>query len=346
MLAKETAESKAALRNLITKDSRSEADIRRRQLGQITAHLTNHSRKRRRTDDETKPEEPKRRRNTSSADEEPSEVPDSYIKENRPYDHGEGEDREHRSSHHRSHKRHRSRSDEHYGRLNNDPEGSSRDQSHSPHEHRGRRSGHRHWSTDRYSARTLSRRETEDTERKHERSHHRRRSPGVNGDENERRDIKCELSAPESKAVKDDEDSDPLDDIIGPRPPPTPKIRSRGRGIKSAASGIDFRFSSAYDPTTDVQLDQEEEDDWDQALEALRDRQKWKQQGADRLRAAGFTEEEVEKWRKGGEKKEGDVKWAKKGESREWDKGKVFTMDSDDELPKGIDLNFGRLKGT
>lgn len=96
-----------------------------------------------------------------------------------------------------------------------------------------------------------------------------------------------------------------------------------------------------------MQLDPAEDDDWDQALEALRDRQKWKQQGADRLRAAGFTEEEVEKWKKGGEKKEEDVKWAKKGESREWDRGKVFSADSDNELlPKEVDLDFGRLKGT
>jgi hypothetical protein len=96
-----------------------------------------------------------------------------------------------------------------------------------------------------------------------------------------------------------------------------------------------------------VQLDPAEEDDWGQALEALRDRQKWKQQGADRLRAAGFTEEEVEKWKKGGEKKEEDVRWAKKGESREWDRGKVFNADSEDELlPKEVDLEFGRLKGT
>jgi hypothetical protein len=63
---------------------------------------------------------------------------------------------------------------------------------------------------------------------------------------------------------------------------------------------------------------------------------KWKEQGADRLRAAGFSEEEVKKWENSGKKgREGagddgrltaadeGVRWAKKGEGREWDRGKV-----------------------
>lgn len=156
----------------------------------------------------------------------------------------------------------------------------------------------------------------------------------------------------------DDEDSDPLDDIIGPRPPVI-QIISKGRGTKSAASGIDTRFSRDYDPTADVALDPEEDDDWDQALEALRDRQKWKQQGADRLRAAGFTDEEISKWEKGGEKGEEDVRWVKKGEGREWDRGKLVeaeasvksdSVDMWDIIVRkrspDIDLTFGRLKGT
>lgn len=252
--------------------------------------------------------------------------------------------REHRSSHHRSYKRHRSRSNDRSGSLNNE---NTQPRSRSPVEHRNGRSEHSRRSSDRHSAGTSSRRETEDPERKHKRSHRHRRSPSITDDYIEKEKEKNKPRNTDSKTAKIDDDSDPLDDIIGPRPPPTPKIRSRGRGTISAASGIDFRFSTAYDPTADVQLDPAEEDDWDQALEALRDRQKWKQQGANRLRAAGFTEEEVEKWKKGGEKKEGDVKWAKKGESREWDRGKVFSADSEDELlPKEVDLEFGRLKGT
>lgn len=137
-------------------------------------------------------------------------------------------------------------------------------------------------------------------------------------------------------------DSDPLDEIIGPLPASAPVVRSRGRGALSGGSGIEARFSASYDPTTDVQLDPDEENDWDQALEALRDRQKWHQAGAARLRAAGFTDEEVAKWERGGEKREEDVKWAKRGESREWDRGKVF----DDDGTVNVDLNWGRLKGT
>ncbi|PBP24020.1 pre-mRNA-splicing factor 38B [Diplocarpon rosae] len=90
----------------------------------------------------------------------------------------------------------------------------------------------------------------------------------------------------------------------------------------------------------EIRLDFDEENDWDQALEALRDRTKWKQQGADRLRAAGFTEDEVSKWEKGGEKREEDVKWSKKGEGREWDRGKVI----DDSGAVSIEPKFGRLK--
>lgn len=128
--------------------------------------------------------------------------------------------------------------------------------------------------------------------------------------------------------------------IIGPPPPPIPEVRSRGRGAFSHGAGIDSRFSADYDPTADVQLDLDEENDWDQALEALRDRQKWKKQGAERLRAAGFTDEEIRKWEKGGEKTEEDVKWAKRGESREWDRGKIIDNDG----VVSIEPAFGRLK--
>lgn len=105
---------------------------------------------------------------------------------------------------------------------------------------------------------------------------------------------------------------------------------------------MDMHFASNYDPANDVRLNSDSDDDWDQALEALRDRQRWKQQGADRLRAAGFTEDEVRKWEKGGEKNEDDVRWAKKGEGREWDRGKV--VDEDGHI--ALKAEWGRLKGT
>ncbi|KAL9117582.1 MAG: hypothetical protein Q9187_005881 [Circinaria calcarea] len=141
----------------------------------------------------------------------------------------------------------------------------------------------------------------------------------------------------------EDADSDPLEAIVGPAPPPpAPKVRARGRGTFASSSVMDSHFSSAYDPAADVHPNSDSENDWDQALEALRDRQRWKQQGAERLRSAGFTEEEVSKWEKGGEKREEDVKWKERGEGREWDRGKVVDEDGViDTRPE-----WGRLKGT
>lgn len=78
-------------------------------------------------------------------------------------------------------------------------------------------------------------------------------------------------------------------------------------------------------------------------LEALRDRARWKQAGAGRLRAAGFTDEEVTKWEKGAEERVEDVKWKGRGEGREWDRGKVVNEDG----AVGVGpVEWGRLKGT
>jgi len=105
---------------------------------------------------------------------------------------------------------------------------------------------------------------------------------------------------------------------------------------------MDTRFSDGYDPVADVQADLLDDDigserkaasskkeDWDEAVETYRDRLKWKQQGADRLRAAGFTDEQIKKWEntssRPGAERDGnmeDVRWAKSGEKREWDRGK------------------------
>ncbi|KAK4452833.1 hypothetical protein QBC34DRAFT_397095 [Podospora aff. communis PSN243] len=118
------------------------------------------------------------------------------------------------------------------------------------------------------------------------------------------------------------DDSDPLEDFIGPAPPPKSPVRRRGRGVARGPFAMDSRFSGGYDPLSDTQAEPEDTGDWDEAVETFRDRQKWKQQGADRLRAAGFTEEDIKKWEKGGEKDIDDVRWAKAGEKREWDRGK------------------------
>ncbi|KAK3711851.1 hypothetical protein LTR37_009369 [Vermiconidia calcicola] len=140
----------------------------------------------------------------------------------------------------------------------------------------------------------------------------------------------------------DSDDSDPLSSFLGPKPPPT--VLPRGRGAYKTSATIDTRFNPSYNPKTDVDLfpdESGERDDWDMALEALRDRAKWRVQGSKRLRDAGFTEKEVGKWEKGGEKGVEDVTWRKRGEGREWDRGKVV-----DEVDGTVDLKpeWGRLK--
>ncbi|KAK7973475.1 hypothetical protein PG996_007701 [Apiospora saccharicola] len=136
-----------------------------------------------------------------------------------------------------------------------------------------------------------------------------------------------------------DSDSDPLEDLIGPAPASDPQpVRKRGRGAVAGTSGIDRRFASDYDPKVDVALDADdaEDDDWGTSLEALKDRQRWKQQGGDRLRAAGFSDEQVKKWEKGGQdgwgNREEDVRWVKRSEEREWDRGKSATLLEDGAL--------------
>lgn len=148
--------------------------------------------------------------------------------------------------------------------------------------------------------------------------------------------------SPESPISDQNDDSDPLEALIGPALPPSPpKIRHRGRGARAAQSGIDSRFSAGYDPTTDMQPNPSDDDDWGLALEAMKDRARWKQQGADRLRSAGYTEDQISTWEKGGQNREENVKWAKKGEGREWDRGKVV-----DEDGVHTEVEWGRLKGT
>ena len=126
--------------------------------------------------------------------------------------------------------------------------------------------------------------------------------------------------------------------IVGPLPAPESKSKqirdplpatSKGRGaFRPSVSMIDSHFASTYDPSLDIRPKSEPEDgkeDWDMALEALQDRELWKKKGAERLKAAGFGDEEIKKWEDSGrEKGIEDVKWAKKGTEREWDAGKIF----------------------
>ena len=127
-------------------------------------------------------------------------------------------------------------------------------------------------------------------------------------------------------------------------------MRPRGRGAVASVSGIDARFAAGYDPAADVRAGDLSDDDWDQALEALKDRQKWRKQGAERLRAAGFSENEVAKWEKGGsgtgggEGREEEVRWKGRGERREWDRGKSW--DDNGAKDEKSSKEGGRLKGT
>ena len=86
-------------------------------------------------------------------------------------------------------------------------------------------------------------------------------------------------------------------------------------------------------------------------MEAMRDRARWRKQGADRLREAGFSDADVKKWEDSGgggtavgaEREESDVTWSRRGEKREWDRGKVFG--GSDGLDVELKPEWGRLKG-
>ena len=113
--------------------------------------------------------------------------------------------------------------------------------------------------------------------------------------------------------------SDPLEDLVGPLPDnldplssrhPAPRIRGRGaHKLSSTSAMMDSHFAHDYDPEEDVNLASEpekEREDWDMALEALRDRQMWKKKHAERLREAGFDDGQIEKWEKSGREKDAD----------------------------------------
>ncbi|KAJ9155703.1 Pre-mRNA-splicing factor 38B [Pleurostoma richardsiae] len=293
LLAKESAESQARLQDL--KEAAEEKrkrhrpepkDIRNRQLGDITAILQGRKKRRGEEADASKGSSSKSRDD----------------RERRPRKSTDG-DRHHRrhdkdlyekSSRSHRHGRLSPPSEEEYDDDRSRRERREKERSRSP---KDRHRKHRH-------------RSPLDDDEDYSKSRHRRH----------RHRSEEEIS----DRAKDGEDSDPLEDIIGPLPPP-PARPPRGRGALSGSSRMDNRFADDYDPKSDVQLDDAAEgDDWDEALEALRDRARWRQQGAERLRAAGFTDEQISKWEKsGGEKDIEDVRWSRAGEKREWDRGKV-----------------------
>ncbi|KAF2132200.1 hypothetical protein P153DRAFT_383087 [Dothidotthia symphoricarpi CBS 119687] len=195
----------------------------------------------------------------------------------------------------------------------------------------------------RSTSRSRSRSPRSDKHRRKDRHRHRSRSPTPKSRHSGHISSKPAVGSRKSKrSASPASDSDPLEAIVGPLPPPAqPVIRSRGRGAhKANGMDIDSHFSTTYDPSVDVRQASDAEDDWGNAVESFRDRQRWKQQGADRLKAAGFTDDQVKKWGKGDEKSEEDVVWTRKGQAREWDRGKVVDEDGDVELK----ADWGRLK--
>ena len=250
-------------------------------------------------------------------------------------------DSEEEDSSRRKRQRSRSPHERTYRSEDNDKEEGRRSRRGDHEDRKDRRHRHRSYSKTRSPSRSSTpRRDRHDRRRKHrDRSLSRR---GESRGTRRQRDSHKDSPSSKRRVASPVSDSDPLEAILGPLPPPPePTVRSKGRGaFKPNSMGIESRFSSTYDPTTDVQADSDVGDDWGDALEALRDRARWQQQGAERLKAAGFTNDQVKKWEKGDLQNEEDVVWCRKGQAREWDRGKVVDQDGDVDLK----ADFGRLK--
>lgn len=310
-MAKEQVESQARLKDLAEAEEEkrrkyrpSANEIRGRQLGNIAALLSGQSgskkRKQFEAEDETVPD-----LRTIRATEDARRLADSAAARKRARD---KEGRRRRSLERYSVRKSRSEGkedDDTYYRANTSSEDDRRKE------------------TDSKRRRKRRSRSPGDKERKD-----RQRSPLRDSDVDSKRERARQKPHRQKSAqvasLRDEEnsaDSDSLEDAFGPRPPP--QAVPRGRGALKSSSDMDSRFASNYDPKSDMQLAHDDaRDDWDEALEALRDRAQFRKQGADRLRAAGFTEVQVRKWERGEEKTIDDVQWTKTGEKREWDCGK------------------------
>lgn len=214
---------------------------------------------------------------------------------------------------------------------------------------------------DRDKRRTSDRRRTDDASDDEERSKSRRhrhrsrsrsRSPRHRSDARDKTKSRRHRSPVESRKSpphrsrrksperEEAEDSDPLEDLIGPAPAP----KYRGRGTIAGSSGIDKRFSESYDPKTDVDMDEvvSGKSNWEDEVEAFRDRQKLRQSQEERLRAAGFGDDQIHRIHNGsngGTEDEANVRWSKAGEKREWDEGKE-AEDEPGKQPSGLFSEF------
>ncbi|KAK6354923.1 hypothetical protein TWF696_004052 [Orbilia brochopaga] len=195
------------------------------------------------------------------------------------------------------------------------------------HRHRSRspRERERDKDRDKRERRAHSSSSSSPPDRRRHRSHRSRRS----------RSTSTSASRSPQKRTRPDYDDDSDDPLAPYLAPPSPQIgpslpsantigtNPRGRGLPGS-SAMDRRFDPSYDPSLDVTpSNPAEEDDWDAALEALRDRQRWKQQGRERLKAAGFDDNFIEAWETNTTKDESKIKWSKEKGGRDWDRGKV-----------------------
>ncbi|KAB5559833.1 pre-mRNA-splicing factor 38B [Coniochaeta sp. 2T2.1] len=367
LLAKEVAESQARLESLAEAKAREERkhrpgaqDLRRRQLGMITAALQGGTKRKPATEDGGDSPAPKRAaaelykpgERSARHDKSATERVDRKTT-------GELEKKRHRTRHRdrdteRRHKDDRSMSPEGEDKPGKERR-RDRSRSRSP-RHREGKERHRHRHSHRYRERSLSEdgsatggRSTSRRKHRSDRHRHHERERDEKTDPSSSRRHHRHKSPEKEDIMPKHDDSDPLEAIIGPLPPRSPpQIRLKGRGAATGPSAMDSRFSDSYDPKSDIQPDSDVEgDDWADSLEALRDREKWRRQGAERLRAAGFSEEQIKGWEEKGGKEKGveDVRWAKSGEGREWDRGKrVGGLDGveEDVVEEGDEME-GRL---
>ncbi|EXA40572.1 hypothetical protein FOVG_09359 [Fusarium oxysporum f. sp. pisi HDV247] len=310
LLAKEAAESKARLKDLERteeikrrKTNPSVHDIRRRQMGDIHAILG--GKKRPRNEDEAGPSS---RRNSQRTDKD--------RKQEREHDQKSDD----LFTDKRSERRRQGRLSRDDRRGKTDDESRRSDRSRRDHRRRDRsrsrdraseEEGHHrrsHKRRDRSRSHSSRRRSRSPRE---SRSRHRHRSPLEKNEDRKRKE-------------EEEEGSDAMEDLMGPAPPP----KYRGRGTVGGSSGIDRRFSDTYDPKTDIQMDEDEVgNDWDDAVEAFRDRQKLRQNQEQRLKDAGFADEQIQRASGADEKSAESVQWSKAGEKRAWDVGKVIRSD-------------------
>ncbi|WYZ45617.1 hypothetical protein EsH8_VIII_000933 [Colletotrichum jinshuiense] len=318
LLAKEAAESRARLKDLEhaeEKEKRRKAgpqDIRRRQMGDIKAILGDRKERASRParpdekshgKDEPSPRKRHHRERRSASPERGAGGGGRHRRSRRDESDPEHDDRrKHRSD------RRRSRSPDEKSRR---------------HRHRSPLGGKDLTSKSHRTDKERRRDEEGDSKSKAHRSRKDRSRERPQGGFSIKGSSRRAAQEQESATATAASDSDPLDEFIGPAPAAAP-IRSRGRGAASGTSGIDKRFEADYDPKADVEMaDDGNAENWDDAVEAFRDRQKWRQNQEQRMQAAGYSDDMIKKWREGGEQKdERDVRWAKAGEKREWDRGK------------------------